>query len=81
MTPANRRPPFAVDYRHDGHTFSVLLEAPANWADAERHLRSLQLTGEVTGSDVEVHSTNVLTLWIDGLAVWLKTAWRNWRRA
>jgi hypothetical protein len=81
MMDDGRRPPFVVDYFHDGRCFCVILEAPANWADAERHLRSLKLNAEIVGSDAEEHSTNVLTLWIDGLAVWLKTAWRNWRRA
>jgi hypothetical protein len=75
------RPPFLVDYSVDGRVYGVLLQAPADWAAAEAHLRALKITGKVIGSSVETHATNVLMLWIDGLAVWLKARWRNWRGA
>ena len=73
------RPPFAVDYCHDGRRFVLVLEGPSDWRDAEAHLRSLRQTAEVVGGDHNDHVTNILTLWIDGLAVWLKAKWRNWR--
>lgn len=75
------RPPFLVDYVHDGRSFSFILEGPGDWADAEAHLRSIRVNSIVIGGSAEVFRTNVLVMWIDGPAVWLKAKWRNWRRA
>lgn len=77
---ADHRPPFVVDYIHEGRSYTFHLEGPENWVDAERHLRSLKRTSVVVGSCLDIHRTNILTLWIDGFAAWLKATWRNWRR-
>lgn len=75
----DHRPPFVVDYFVGNRRFSFLLHAPDSWAEAEAHLAAIRATAFVEGSDVIEIKTNVVTLWIDGLAVWLKARWLNWR--
>lgn len=78
-SPTGRKPPFVVDYTIDGRCFGFWLQGPADWPDAERHLAAIRQTGVLVGSDAESINSNVITLWIDGLAAWLKAKWRNWR--
>lgn len=78
--PVEHRPPFVIDYVHDGRSFSVLVEGATDWEDAEAHVASLRRSAVVVGSDVLVVDSNVLTLWIDGFAAWLRAVWLNWRR-
>ena len=80
MAPPGERGPFVVDYLlPDGRHFSFTLEAPASPAEAEAHLRAIQRGAWVEGSDAEIIRSNVLTLWIDGLAAWLKAKWKGRR--
>lgn len=74
------KPPFVVDYRHKGRSYSFHLWAES-WAEAEAHLGSIRFTGRIVGSDAVEIPTNALTLPIDGLIVRLACWWRNlWRR-
>lgn len=74
------RGPFVVDYLlPDGRHFSFLLEGPASEAEAEAHLRAIQRFAWIEGSDAETIRSNVVTLWIDGLAAWLLAKWRQLR--
>lgn len=63
--PADRRPPFVVDYTVDGRQFSILLEGPADWAEAEAHLAGIRASAALVGSDaVEVPADRALCLWL-----------------
>ena len=41
-------PDFVVDYRHDGVTYGINIRAE-DWADAQRRLHSIGMSGEVIG--------------------------------
>lgn len=41
-------PDFVVDYRHDGETYGISIRAE-DWADAQRRLHSIGMSGEVIG--------------------------------
>ena len=74
--------PFVVDYLlPDGRHFSFTLEGPASLAEAHAHLRALQRHAWIEGGEAETFRSNILTLWIDGLAVWLRAKWKELRRA
>lgn len=74
------RGPFLVDYLlPDGRHFSFTLEGPESWQEAEAHLKAIQRFAWIEGSDAETIRSNVVTLWIDGLAAWLRTKWRQFR--
>ncbi len=73
--------PFVADYLlPDGRHYCFILEGPATLEEAEEHLRAIQRGAWIEGGEVIIVKTNILTLWIYGLAVWLKARWLNWRQ-
>lgn len=81
MTGRPLRGPFAVDYLlPDGRHFSFTLEGPASLAEAEAHLRAIQRGAWIEGGEAQTIRSNIVTLWIDGLAAWLKLKWLEARR-
>ena len=82
MTRGTLTGPFVVDYLlPDGRHFSFTLEGPASLAEAGDHLRAIQRAAWIEGGEAETIRSNVVTLWIDGLAAWLKLKWKEARRA
>lgn len=73
---SDRKPPFAVDYNHNGKTYRLTLWAES-WDDAQNRLRSIGGNGRVVGSDVQQFRPNGLTLPITVLWVRLVCWWRN----
>ncbi len=48
----DRKPPFLIDYLHEGRRFAFMLLGPESWAEAEAHLASIRANALVEGSDV-----------------------------
>lgn len=73
----SHKPPFLIDYRHQGRTYSLHLLAPRDWEDAEAHVRSLAMTAKVIGSNVQTIRANSVTLPFAAIWVRLIVWWRN----
>lgn len=64
------KPPFLIEYRHQGCVFSLQLLAPKDWPDAEAHVRSLSMTAKVIGSNLQTIPANSVTL--PFVSIWVR---------
>lgn len=71
-----RKPPYAIQYRHNGKTWGLTIWAES-WEDAQARLRSIGFNGKIIGSNVETIPVNTLT--VGPAAIWMAVVcwWRN----
>lgn len=70
------KPPFMLDYRHNGIAYSETIWA-TDWEDAVARVQSIARTGEIVGSDVTTIPANSVTLPFAALWARMLCWWRN----